>query len=232
MSHTQTPYAGALIGHTSVLLPLSLISLFLHHYFLPHQTFIISLSLNAPKYFERSEQHGNSYHYKQNTPSQTSVLINFTRMSTHYATQSKAVKISHQNYASIITTLHLSLQYDVDSINYQGNIPLFLPHSSISITLTSEPLQFAAYFSGSHLSPHSYSIKKAKECTPISLSLSSTKLYNAPFSSAEFLSALQLCHNTHEGPDGIHYHIFHLPPTSLSYQLRIFNNTWTTGNFP
>lgn len=138
-------------------------------------------------------------------------------MSTHYATQSKAVKISHQNYASIITTLHLSLQYDVDSINYQGNIPLFLPHSSISITLTSEPLQFAAYFSGSHLSPHSYSIKKAKECTPISLSLSSTKLYNAPFSSAEFLSALQLCHNTHEGPDGM----YTLPYISSSTYLLI-----------
>ena len=64
--------------------------------------------------------------------------------------------------------------------------------------LISDPLQVAtelgAFFSqvssGSHLSPHFSSLKSDKERTPFSFSLSSTELYNAPFSSSEIYNAL------------------------------------------
>lgn len=101
------------------------------------------------------------------------------------------------------------------------------PHTApvlhIRNTLISEPSQvateLAAYFS-SHLSPHFYFIKTAKECTPSPI-LILYRTLPSPFSSAELLSALLSCHNTHKDLDCIHYHPY-----------TIKNNIWTIGNFP
>lgn len=47
------------------------------------------------------------------------------------------------------------------------------------------------------------------------------------------MAAIFISWGTHEGPDGIHYHMpWHLPFSSLSFLLAIFNNIWTDGNLP
>jgi hypothetical protein len=59
-----------------------------------------------------------------------------------------------------------------------------------------------------------------------------SEYYNELFSLAELQDALRQSHHTAVGPDKIHYQMFkHLPDTSLSSQLDIFNKIWQTGSF-
>ncbi len=77
------------------------------------------------------------------------------------------------------------------------------------------------------------SLKSTRKCTPITFSLSSEPHYNSPFTISKLTSALHSCHNTHEGPDHIHYLLLkHLPPSSLTFLLALFNRLWTKGDFP
>ena len=185
----------------------------------------------------------NSYRYKRGTPHQLSALISFKRASAHLRRTIKNSKTnSWQNYVSSITS-STSISAVWRRIHkLSGKHP---PHPApvlhIRDILISEPVEVANelgnYFSqvssGSHLSPHFSSIKTIKERTPITFTLSSDESYNAPFSSSELNAALQSCRNTHEGPDGIHYRMLrHLPSSSLSFLLTIFNHIWTSGNFP
>ncbi len=53
------------------------------------------------------------------------------------------------------------------------------------------------------------------------------------FTISELTFALHSCHNTREGLDHIHYlMIKHLPPSSLTFLLVLFNHVWMKGDFP
>ena len=55
--------------------------------------------------------------------------------------------------------------------------------------------------------------------------------YNSEFLLSELTDALSKAHDTSPGPDDIHYQLLkHLPVSSLSILLEIFNDIWKTGN--
>lgn len=119
--------------------------------------------------------------------------------------------------------------------------PLHAPVLKVSNSTIAEPLavanalgsHFSKISSGSHLTPQFLTLKSIKERTPITFSLSSTAHYNSPFSLSELTSALQSCRNTREGLDHIHYSMLkHLPPSSLTFLLALFNRIWSLGDFP
>ncbi len=119
--------------------------------------------------------------------------------------------------------------------------PVNAPVLKVHNTAIADPLKvantldshFSQISSGSHLVPQFHILKSAKECTPITFSLSSETHYNSPFTFSELTSALHSCHNTREGPDHIHYLMLkHLPPSSLTFLLAHFNHVWTKGDFP
>ena len=60
-----------------------------------------------------------------------------------------------------------------------------------------------------------------------------TESYNSKFSLTELTDALSKAHDSSPGPDDIHYQLLkHLPSSSLSILLEIFNSMWATGNIP
>ena len=60
-----------------------------------------------------------------------------------------------------------------------------------------------------------------------------TESYNSKFSLKELSDALSKAHDSSPGPDDIHYQLLkHLPSSSLSILLEIYNSIWTTGNIP
>ena len=60
-----------------------------------------------------------------------------------------------------------------------------------------------------------------------------TERYNSKFSLTELSDALSKAHDSSPGPDDIHYQLLkHLPSSSLSILLEIYNSIWTTGNTP
>ena len=60
-----------------------------------------------------------------------------------------------------------------------------------------------------------------------------TESYNSKFSYSELADALSKAHDSSPGPDDIHYQLLkHLPSSSLSILLEIYNSIWATGNIP
>ena len=119
--------------------------------------------------------------------------------------------------------------------------PVKAPVLTVHNTSIADPLQvantlgshFSQISSGSHLTPQFHTLKSTKERTPITFSLSSEEHYNSPFSLTELTSALHACHNTREGLDHIHYLMLkHLPTSSLTFLLALFNRVWIKGDFP
>lgn len=78
---------------------------------------------------------------------------------------------------------------------------------------------------------HKY--KSQQEKNPIKFESDNTEIYNLPFCLSELEDSLKQSHDTSTGPDNIHYQMLkHLPYSALETLLRIFNDIWTSGNFP
>ena len=76
-------------------------------------------------------------------------------------------------------------------------------------------------------------IKDQQEKQKLKFTSDNTESYNSKFSLKELTDALSKAHDSSPGPDDIHYQLLkHLPSSSLSILLEIYNSIWTTGNIP
>ena len=76
-------------------------------------------------------------------------------------------------------------------------------------------------------------VKNEQEKIKLNFKLTNTEEYNNLFNFDELLEAINQSHDSATGPDEIHYQMLkHLPESSLQALLSIFNNIWTTGEFP
>ena len=76
-------------------------------------------------------------------------------------------------------------------------------------------------------------IKDQQEKQKLKFTSDNTESYNSKFSLTELTDALSKAHDSSPGPDDIHYQLLkHLPSSSLSILLEIYNSIWATGNIP
>ena len=76
-------------------------------------------------------------------------------------------------------------------------------------------------------------IKGQQEKQKLKFTSDNTESYNSKFSFSELTDALSKAHDSSPGPDDIHYQLLkHLPSSSLSILLEIYNSIWATGNIP
>ena len=76
-------------------------------------------------------------------------------------------------------------------------------------------------------------IKDQQEKQKLKFTSDNTESYNSKFSFLELTDALSKAHDSSPGPDDIHYQLLkHLPSSSLSILLEIYNSIWATGNIP
>lgn len=84
-----------------------------------------------------------------------------------------------------------------------------------------------------HYSKSFQKLRTQQEKHTLNFNSDNSELYNQLFSLSELHDALRQSHDTAVGPDDIHYQMLkHLPYTSLSSLLHIFNDIWQTGSFP
>jgi hypothetical protein len=84
-----------------------------------------------------------------------------------------------------------------------------------------------------HYSDNLQMRKLSNESKGFSFQSDNSEKYNEVFSLLELQKALQKCHHTAVGPDGIHYAFFqHLPMPVLVILLDIFNSIWLGETFP
>ena len=75
--------------------------------------------------------------------------------------------------------------------------------------------------------------KATEERKKINFNSNEEESYNGPFSLFELQTSLRQAKDTATGPDDIHYQLLkHLPRESLLVLLDIFNNIWSSGEFP
>ena len=184
-----------------------------------------------------------TYRYSRNSMYQMPTFISFKRAS---ALLKRTIRLSvakswHAYVSSLTADTPLSAIWRKVHKLSGKHPPLNAPVLKIQNTSIADPLKiantlgshFSQISSGSHLTPQFHNLKSTKERTPITFSLSSETHYNSPFTISELTSALHSCHNTREGPDHIHYLMLkHLPPSSLTFLLALFNRVWTKGDFP
>ena len=76
-------------------------------------------------------------------------------------------------------------------------------------------------------------IKDQQEKQKLKFTSDNTESYNSKFSLTELTDALSKANDSSPGPDDIHYQLLkHLPSSSLSILLEIYNSMWATGNIP
>ena len=76
-------------------------------------------------------------------------------------------------------------------------------------------------------------IKDQQEKQKLKFTSDNTESYNSKFSLTKLTDALSKAHDSSPGPDDIHYHLLkHLPSSSLSILLEIYNSIWATGDIP
>jgi hypothetical protein len=87
--------------------------------------------------------------------------------------------------------------------------------------------------STSHYTPEFQQYKKTQERNTLHFKSKNTETYNMPFTKTELQDTIKNSHDTSPGPDNIHYQFLkHLPENSLQLLLHLFNNIWTSGEFP
>ena len=80
-------------------------------------------------------------------------------------------------------------------------------------------------------SSENYSAKFRK--TKLKFTSDNTESYNSKFSLTELTDALSNAHDSSPGPNDIHYQLLkHIPSSSLSILLEIYNSIWAIGNIP
>jgi hypothetical protein len=90
-----------------------------------------------------------------------------------------------------------------------------------------------AYNSSQNYTPKFQQFKQQKEKQPLNFKSKNDENYNLNFSVRELMDSLHSAHDTATGPDDFHCQLLkHLPNSSLIILLNIFNQIWTTGNFP
>ena len=76
-------------------------------------------------------------------------------------------------------------------------------------------------------------IKDQQEKQKLKFTSDNSESYNSKFSLRELTDALSKAHDSSPGPDDIHYQLLkHLPSSTLSILLEIYNSIWATGNIP
>ena len=76
-------------------------------------------------------------------------------------------------------------------------------------------------------------IKDQQEKQKLKFTSDNSESYNSKFSITELTDALSKAHDSSPGPDDIHYQLLkHLPSSTLSILLEIYNSIWATGNIP
>ena len=92
---------------------------------------------------------------------------------------------------------------------------------------------FSIKSSAENYSTKFQTFKTRAEKTKLNFTSKNEEHYNKLFTLKELQSALKKSHDTSPGQDQIHYQFLkHLPHSSLSILLDIFNNVWQTGEFP
>ena len=92
---------------------------------------------------------------------------------------------------------------------------------------------FSKNSSSSNYSEAFRKLKSQKEKSRLKFTSNNTESYNQLFSLLELRDALDKAHDTSAGPDEVHYQFLkHLPESSLTVLLKIFNDLWITGNVP
>ena len=75
--------------------------------------------------------------------------------------------------------------------------------------------------------------KKQQEKIKLNFTSNNEEDYNTPFSLDELHKSLRQSNDTACGPDLIHYQLLkHLPQSTLTLLLSIFNSIWDTGKLP
>ena len=111
----------------------------------------------------------------------------------------------------------------------KGNTTLESP-KDIAETLAAT---FAQKSSSQNYSDEFQKFKTTEEKTKLNFNSPNSEYYNKLFSIKELNSALKKSHDSAPGSDKIHYQFLkHLPLTSLSVLLDLFNDIWQSGEFP
>ena len=75
--------------------------------------------------------------------------------------------------------------------------------------------------------------KLRQERKQLNFSSDNQEAYNRLFTMEELMHALSQCKDSSPGPDDIHYQMLkHLPEQQLQLLLALYNNIWTTGQYP
>jgi len=152
-------------------------------------------------------------------------------------------KTSWQNYVSKLTSRTSSNQIWNMVRKISGkNLPQAVQHltapngecASDQKSIADCLAECIAYNSSTdHYSNHFQIYKQSVESRGLSFQSDNLEIYNEVFSLFELQKALQKCHHTAVGPDGIHYAFLqHLPMTVLNILLDIFNSIWLGETFP
>ena len=106
-------------------------------------------------------------------------------------------------------------------------------------TLHTDPLEVVNIFahnlsdiSRGLQSPPFLAHKLEDESSPVMFPDDDGSDYNVPFRNSVLTQALQRCSNTAPGADNIHYTMVkHLPDSSTTFLLDLFNKVWSEGSF-
>ena len=94
----------------------------------------------------------------------------------------------------------------------------------------------ASFSKNSHPSSHSDAFirhRQASERNKINFASDNSEAYNANFSLEELKTSIEELSDTASGPDKVHNNLIkHFPGETLQLLLKLYNDIWTSGNFP
>lgn len=119
--------------------------------------------------------------------------------------------------------------YKIHFLN-KKNGEIATDHNTIGETLAEE---FAFNSSTNHYTPEFQKYKSKIEQQHLNFHTSTQEYYNSRFTMLELQQSLKASHDTTAGQDDIHYQLLkHLPNSTLTILLEIFNYIWQSNTFP